>query len=54
MVGTDHRSGTVASVTGDTTFNGVPLPAIASFDPASGQTQIVRRFGYADYKNRLS
>ena len=38
----------------NTTFNGVPLPAIASFDPASGQTQIVRRFGYADYKNRLS
>lgn len=38
----------------NTTFNGVPLPAIASFDPASGQTQVIRRFGYADYKNRLS
>jgi len=38
----------------NTTFNGVPLPAIASFDPATGQTQVVRRFGYADYKNRLS
>lgn len=38
----------------NTTFNGVPLPAIASYDPASGQTQVVRRFGYADYKNRLS
>ncbi|MEY5005654.1 MAG: hypothetical protein RI969_742 [Verrucomicrobiota bacterium] len=38
----------------NTTFNGVPLPAIASFDPASGQVQVVRRFGYADYKNRLS
>ncbi len=38
----------------NTTFNGVPLPAIASFDPASGQTHVVRRFGYADYKNRLS
>ncbi len=38
----------------NTTFNGVPLPTIASFDPASGQTQVVRRFGYADYKNRLS
>ena len=38
----------------NTTFNGVPLPAIASFNPASGQTQVVRRFGYADYKNRLS
>ena len=38
----------------NTTFNGVPLPAIASFDPDSGQIQVVRRFGYADYKNRLS
>ncbi len=38
----------------NTTFNGVPLPAIASFDPASGQTHVIRRFGYADYKNRLS
>ncbi|MFM7743653.1 MAG: carboxynorspermidine decarboxylase, partial [Verrucomicrobiota bacterium] len=38
----------------NTTFNGVPLPAIASFDPAVGQVQVVRRFGYADYKNRLS
>jgi carboxynorspermidine decarboxylase len=38
----------------NTTFNGVPLPAIASFDPATGQTQVIRRFGYADYKNRLS
>lgn len=38
----------------NTTFNGVPLPAIASFDPASGRIHVVRRFGYADYKNRLS
>ncbi len=38
----------------NTTFNGVPLPAIATFDPAGGQTQVIRRFGYADYKNRLS
>jgi carboxynorspermidine decarboxylase len=38
----------------NTTFNGVPLPAIASFDPAAGQVQVIRRFGYADYKNRLS
>ncbi len=38
----------------NTTFNGVPLPAIASFDPALGQVQVIRRFGYADYKNRLS
>ncbi len=38
----------------NTTFNGVPLPAIATFDPAIGQTQVIRQFGYADYKNRLS
>jgi carboxynorspermidine decarboxylase len=38
----------------NTTFNGVPLPAIATYDPATGQTQVIRRFGYADYKNRLS
>jgi carboxynorspermidine decarboxylase len=38
----------------NTTFNGVPLPAIASFDPATGRTEVIRRFGYADYKNRLS
>jgi carboxynorspermidine decarboxylase len=38
----------------NTTFNGVPLPAIATFDPTIGQTQVIRRFGYADYKNRLS
>ena len=38
----------------NTTFNGVPLPAIASYDPSTKQTQVIRRFGYADYKNRLS
>ncbi|NBY36188.1 MAG: carboxynorspermidine decarboxylase, partial [Verrucomicrobia bacterium] len=38
----------------NTTFNGVPLPAIASFDPATGQTLVIKRFGYSDYKNRLS
>ena len=36
-----------------TTFNGVPHPAIAIWRDASG-LQIVRRFGYEDYKNRLS
>lgn len=38
----------------NTTFNGVPLPAIASYDPTLGQTLVIKRFGYADYKNRLS
>jgi carboxynorspermidine decarboxylase len=38
----------------NTTFNGVQLPAIATFDPSTGRTQVVRRFGYEDYKSRLS
>jgi len=37
----------------NTTFNGVPLPAISLFDPAKG-LQTVRTFGYEDYRNRLS
>lgn len=38
----------------NTTFNGVPLPSIALHDPLTGQTRVVRRFGYEDYKGRLS
>ncbi|MCD8284350.1 MAG: carboxynorspermidine decarboxylase [Opitutae bacterium] len=38
----------------NTTFNGICLPAIASFDPASGNYEVIRRFGYDDYKCRLS
>jgi len=37
-----------------TTFNGVPLPAIALHHPDSGETELIRRFGYEDYRNRLS
>lgn len=37
----------------NTTFNGVGLPSIAIRDSA-GQINIVRRFGYEDYRNRLS
>ncbi|MFZ7127417.1 MAG: carboxynorspermidine decarboxylase [Desulfobacterales bacterium] len=36
------------------TFNGVRLPSIALFDPDSDRFEMVRRFGYTDYKNRLS
>lgn len=36
------------------TFNGVPLPAIAVHDSRTGQTRVVREFGYPDYKMRLS
>jgi carboxynorspermidine decarboxylase len=35
-----------------TTFNGVRLPTIALYD--NGSIEIVREFGYEDYKNRLS
>jgi carboxynorspermidine decarboxylase len=38
----------------NTTFNGVRLPSIALHDPATRTIEVVRRFGYPDYKNRLS
>ncbi|WP_269522554.1 carboxynorspermidine decarboxylase [Coraliomargarita parva] len=37
----------------NTTFNGVPLPAICQFDPAQG-LQVIRKFAYSDYSMRLS
>ena len=37
-----------------TTFNGVRLPSIATYDPRSDRLEVVRRFGYEDYKGRLS
>ena len=37
----------------NTTFNGVPLPGIAVFDPAAGDFRVVARFGYEDYRRRL-
>ena len=37
-----------------TTFNGVPLPAIALYHPERGEMELLRRFGYEDYKERLS
>ena len=36
-----------------TTFNGVKLPTIASYDPDTGEAVIHREFGYSDYKTRL-
>jgi carboxynorspermidine decarboxylase len=38
----------------NTTFNGVRLPDIALHDPATRTIEVVRRFDYPDYKNRLS
>jgi carboxynorspermidine decarboxylase len=37
-----------------TTFNGVRLPSIATHDPATKTITIHRRFGYRDYRDRLS
>ncbi|MDR0664851.1 MAG: carboxynorspermidine decarboxylase [Helicobacteraceae bacterium] len=34
-------------------FNGAPLPSIVKID-LNGETRVVKRFGYLDYKNRLS
>jgi carboxynorspermidine decarboxylase len=37
-----------------TMFNGVRHPSIATFEPETGALREVRRFGYLDYKGRLS
>lgn len=37
-----------------TTFNGLQLPAITIYREENDELQIVRRFGYEDFKNRLS
>ncbi|HTL38707.1 MAG TPA: carboxynorspermidine decarboxylase [Kofleriaceae bacterium] len=37
-----------------TTFNGVRLPSIATHDPATKRITVHRRFGYTDYRDRLS
>lgn len=37
-----------------TTFNGVPLPAIAIYHPEEQRVETVRSFGYEDYSSRLS
>ncbi|MFH1187410.1 MAG: carboxynorspermidine decarboxylase [bacterium] len=37
-----------------TTFNGINPPSIAIYKPKTDSLKVVRRFGYEDYKNRLS
>jgi carboxynorspermidine decarboxylase len=37
-----------------TTFNGIQLPHICTFEPQTGELSVVRSFGYEDFKNRLS
>ena len=36
------------------TFNGINLPAIALWNSETGQIRLVRKFGYDDFKTRLS
>ena len=38
----------------NTTFNGVPLPVIAYYDPHTDRINVTRKFTYEDYRNRLS
>jgi len=37
-----------------TTFNGVKLPSISTFDPRTGEHRLIKEFGYDDFKSRLS
>ena len=37
-----------------TTFNGVPHPDIDTYDPETDELRVVRRFGYEDFKRKLS
>ena len=37
-----------------TTFNGVPLPDIVVWEDARGEAKLIKRFGYEDYRDRLS
>jgi carboxynorspermidine decarboxylase len=36
------------------TFNGIGLPAIALWDSRSDELQVIKTFGYADFRDRLS
>jgi carboxynorspermidine decarboxylase len=36
-----------------TTFNGIPLPALVSYEPGDGSFLVSRKSTYADYRNRL-
>ncbi len=36
------------------TFNGLQLPSIATWEPEKQEFKVIREFGYADFKSRLS
>jgi carboxynorspermidine decarboxylase len=44
----------VYSMVKTSTFCGVRLPDIAIYHPKTGEMEVVRRFGYEDFRNRLS
>jgi carboxynorspermidine decarboxylase len=37
-----------------TTFNGIQHPAICTWEPDTGELKVVRKFGYEDFRSRLS
>ena len=37
-----------------TTFNGIPLPALAVYDSGTGASRVIKTFGYEDFVSRLS
>jgi carboxynorspermidine decarboxylase len=37
-----------------TMFNGIQHPAICTFEPETGELKVIRRFGYEDFRSRLS
>lgn len=43
----------IYSMVKNNTFNGIPLPSIYSMDEA-GECELIKSFGYADFKGRLS
>ena len=44
----------IYSMVKTTTFNGVNLPSISIYRPKSGKVEVVKEFGYEDFKGRLS
>ncbi|HIX15779.1 MAG TPA: carboxynorspermidine decarboxylase [Candidatus Hungatella pullicola] len=43
----------IYSMVKNNTFNGIPLPSIAA-EHENGECEVIKEFGYADFKNRLS
>jgi carboxynorspermidine decarboxylase len=38
----------------NTTFNGLPLPAIALWNSDTDELRVIKQFGYEDFRRRLS